>query len=119
MFNILCNHIDLTWNYLFQARVLDLVNNAAYRSGLGNSIFVKEHNISKIKSETVSRVWNLFFFVYIFSELFRGNFNILGKIFSNYILNSFAFSGYSLQIFSPSVEISIDQKYGIGHILLP
>ncbi|XP_054290437.1 cytochrome b-c1 complex subunit 2, mitochondrial-like [Macrosteles quadrilineatus] len=36
-----------------QARILDLVNKAAYRTGLGNSIFVKEHAIGKINSETL------------------------------------------------------------------
>jgi len=36
-----------------QAKVLDLLNKAAYRNGLGNSIFVKEHNIGKINSETL------------------------------------------------------------------
>jgi len=36
-----------------EARVLDLVNNAAYRSGLGNSVFVKEYNIGKISTETL------------------------------------------------------------------
>ncbi|XP_046659756.1 cytochrome b-c1 complex subunit 2, mitochondrial [Homalodisca vitripennis] len=36
-----------------QAKVLDLVVNAAYRSGLGNSIFVKDYNIGKINSETL------------------------------------------------------------------
>lgn len=38
----------------FQARVLDLIHRAAFRSGLGNSVFVQPFNIKRIGSETVS-----------------------------------------------------------------
>lgn len=36
-----------------QAKVLDLIHTAAFRSGLGNSIFVREFNIKKLNSETL------------------------------------------------------------------
>lgn len=36
-----------------QAIVADLLNSAAYRTGLGNSLFVKDYNISKIGTETL------------------------------------------------------------------
>ncbi|CAH1398736.1 unnamed protein product [Nezara viridula] len=36
-----------------QAKVIDLIHKAAFRSGLGNSIFVREFNIKKLNSETL------------------------------------------------------------------
>ncbi|MCS4559052.1 hypothetical protein L9G74_21775, partial [Shewanella sp. C32] len=36
-----------------QAKVIDLIHTAAFRSGLGNSIFVRDFNIKKLNSETL------------------------------------------------------------------
>lgn len=56
--------IDLIWNvnirtncvnkyFMFQLRAIDLLHKAAYRKGLGNSLFIAKYKLGGISSETL------------------------------------------------------------------
>lgn len=44
--------------YYFQLRAIDLLHNAAFRTGLGNSLFIPKTQVGKITTETLQHYVN-------------------------------------------------------------
>lgn len=46
------------FHFIFQIRAIDLLHNVAFRTGLGNSLFIPKTQIGKISSETLQHFVN-------------------------------------------------------------
>lgn len=67
---------------MFQLRAVDLLHNAAFRTGLGNSLFIPKNQIGKISSETLQH--------YVASNFLAGRAAVVGLGISHSELQHFA-----------------------------